>query len=118
MKMMLRTCAALLAAGVLVSTSVALAINWSGNKQPGFHVFTDPHGHILDIAVHTFILPNATISSLRNSAGTGHKAASICAINGVPTVVQNGPIQFGTNWSIAGCPFPTTILGGAGAIHP
>ena len=55
---------------------------------------------------------------MTNSPVTGHKAAAICAVGGVPTVVQNGPIRFGTNWSIAVCPFGTTIIGGAGATHP
>ena len=118
MKMMLRTCALLLAVGVLVSTSVASAIFWSGNKpSPGFYTFTDPHGHKLDIGVNWWIT-NTTITAVTNGSTVPHKAASICAVGGVPTVVQNGPGQTGTNWSIAACPFGTTIIGGAGATHP
>ncbi len=117
MKMMLRTCALLLATGVLVSTSVASAIFWSGNKMPGFHTFVDPHGHSLDIGINLWI-PNTTVTALTNGPTTAHKAAAICAVGGVPTVVQNGPIRTGTTWSIATCPFGTTIMGGAGATHP
>lgn len=117
MNMVLRTCTLLLAVGVLVSTSAAYAIYWSGNKLPGFYTFVDPHGHRLDIAVNVLI-PNATVTAVTNSPGLAHKAASVCAIDGVPTVVQNGPIQTGTTWSIAGCPWPTVLIGGAGATHP